>query len=80
MLNESHDLHHEFPEYRDQIHQLKVGNLHFSRLFDEYHNLDKEVRRVETGVEPASDAYLEDLKKRRLLLKDQLLQMIRQAA
>ncbi len=78
MLTEKHDLIHEFPEYRDRIHDLKVGNNHFARLFDEYHDLDHEIHRIETGVENTSDDYLEERKKRRLFLKDELYRMIRE--
>ena len=76
MLGEKHDLRHEFPEYEDRIHDLKMENAHFSKLFDDYHDLDQEVRRIETGVENTSDFYLEDLKKKRLHLKDTLYGML----
>ena len=78
MLTDNHDLLHEFPEYRDTIHQLKLGNAHFSRLFDEYHEIDHEVHRIETGVENTSDEYLEERKKMRLYLKDELYRLIRE--
>ncbi len=77
MLNEKHDLVHEFPEYRDVIHKLKTGNPHFARLFDEYHELDHEIHRIETDIETTSDDYLEEKKKQRLNLKDELFQMIK---
>lgn len=77
MLNEKHDLIHELPEYRDIIHTLKTSNNHFSRLFDEYHKIDHEVHRIETGVETTSDEYLEEKKKLRLHLKDELFQIIK---
>lgn len=77
MFGEHHDLHHEFPEYKDKIHQLKSSNHHFARLFDEYHDVDREVRRMEQAVEPVSDETVEQFKKQRLLLKDQLLAMLR---
>jgi uncharacterized protein YdcH (DUF465 family) len=77
MLNEKHDLVHEFPEHRDTIRSLKMGNQHFARLFDEYHDIDHEVLRIETGIENSSDDYLEIQKKKRLYLKDQLFEMIR---
>jgi len=32
MLNEKHDLLHEFPEHRETIHKLKMGNPYFSRM------------------------------------------------
>lgn len=74
---EQHDLHHEFPEYRDQIHALKVSNGHFARLFDEYHDVNRHVVRVEVNAELATDFALEDLKKRRLRLKDELYEMLK---
>jgi uncharacterized protein YdcH (DUF465 family) len=37
MSVEHHDLIHEFPELKDRIHDLKVGDPHFRKLFDEYH-------------------------------------------
>ena len=77
MLNEKHDLVHELPEYRDAIHELKMNNQHFSRLFEEYHEIDHEVHRIETGVTTTSDDYLHERKKIRLQLKDELFQMIR---
>ena len=79
MLTEKHDLIHEFPEHRDRIHDLKIGNNHFARLFEEYHDLDHEIHRIETGVENTSDDYLEERKKRRLYLKDELYRMIRES-
>ena len=79
MLNEKHDLLHELPEHRDTIHDLKMSNQHFSRLFDEYHDVDHEVHRIETGVETTSDEYLDHRKRQRLQLKDKLFQMIQSA-
>lgn len=79
MLTEKHDLVHELPEHREAIHHLKMTNQHFARLFDEYHEVDHEVHRIETGVENTSDDYLEQRKKIRLHLKDQLYQMIQQS-
>lgn len=77
MSVEKHDLLHELPEYREQIHTLKTGNAHFARLFEEYHDVDREVRRIETGVAASSDEYLEGRKKQRLKLKDELYAMLR---
>ena len=79
MLNEKHDLVHELPEHRETIHQLKMNNNHFARLFDEYHETDHEIHRIVTGVENTSDEYLEGKKKQRLHLKDELFQMIQKA-
>ena len=80
MSVEPHDLHHEFPEFHDEIHTLKESDAHFRRLFDEYHEVNKEVQRIESGVENTSDAYAEDRKKARLALKDQLFDMLKKQA
>ena len=79
MQNESHDLVHEFPEYREKVHELKEGNNHFRALFDEYHTVNKEVHRIEQGVETPSDEYTEDCKKKRLKLKDELFEILKAA-
>jgi uncharacterized protein YdcH (DUF465 family) len=75
-MSEHHPLVEEFPEYRDRIHQLKLENAHFRKLMDEYHEVDKEVYRMEENIEPASDAAMEDMKKRRLALKDEIFAML----
>lgn len=79
MLGEKHDLIHEFPEHKDKIHELKTSDNHFARLFDEYHEVEHEVRRIEEGVENTSDEYLEERKKVRLSLKDELLAIIKKS-
>ena len=76
MFAEHHDLLHEFPEHKDKIHELKMQNAHFAKLFDEYHDVDRELRRVQQEIETPSDQFVEDLKKKRLLLKDELFSMI----
>ena len=76
MLGESHDLIEEFPEYRDRILELKENNDRFSALFDEYHRINHQVIRIEQGLETPSDFYTEDLKKKRLLRKDQLYRIL----
>lgn len=76
MTIEKHNLADELPEFRDKIHQLKITDHHFARLFEQYHALDHEVLRIEQGVEVSSDDYLEDKKKQRLHLKDQLFQAL----
>jgi uncharacterized protein YdcH (DUF465 family) len=67
-----HDLHHEFPEHAEAIHALKIGNKHFARLFDEYHVLTSQVETLEARDSPVADVALEDMKKLRLKLKDEL--------
>ena len=76
MAVEHHDLIHEFPELKDRIHELKMSNAHFHKLFEEYHELTNEIENMENEVSPASTQAEEDAKVRRLHLKDELYRML----
>lgn len=80
MTVEKHDLLHEFPEHRERIHVLKLQDAHFARLFAEYHDVDHELRRIGQELETPSDAVVEQLKQRRVHLKDQLYGLLQQPA
>ena len=69
---QKHDLVHEFPQYKEKIHELKVSDLHFRKLFDDYHELDHEIHRYESGAEATTDEHLNELKSKRMHLKDEL--------
>lgn len=79
MFGEHHHLLQEFPEYKDKIHELKLGNPVFAELVDKYNAVDDEIYRIEEQIETPSDEYTEALKKQRLSLKDQLFQLLQQA-
>src|SRR3954453_20109915 len=68
--NPPHDLAEEFPDQRERISALKASNGHFARLAEEYHAVNRHVHRIETRVEPASEDVEEELKRRRVRLKD----------
>jgi len=76
MSTKSHHLADELPEYKDAIHDLKVSDNHFANLLDADHDCVKQILRIEDEVEAASDFFLEDLKKRRLDMKDQMVGML----
>ncbi len=76
MTHTPHELAEEFPDDHDTIHKLKMANGHFSKLADDYHEINREVHRIEAEITPASDLALEELKKKRLALKDQINAMI----
>lgn len=78
MFGEHHDLVHELPEYKDKIHEMKTSNAHFAKLFEEYDEVDHEIRRIEQEIETPSDEYTEELKKKRLHLKDELFAMLKE--
>ena len=72
MLGESHDLVHEFPEMQGKIAHLRGNNPDFADLMSSYDDLDAEIRTLEERGQPIGDVALEDMKKRRVVLKDQL--------
>ena len=63
-------------EYRDEIHDLKMSNAHFAKIFEKHNELDKQVEDAEAGRTLLTDVELEVLKKEKLLLKDEAYQMI----
>ncbi len=79
MLGEHHGLVKEFPEYKNKIHELKTSDSEFAKLFEKYEEIDKEIYRIEMQIENTSDEYVENLKIRRVQLKDQLYAMLQQA-
>jgi len=72
MSHVHHELHEEFPEDGEVLHALKLGDAHFQKLSDKYHDVNREIHRIEANVEAASDFRLEDLKKERLHLLDEI--------
>jgi len=77
MFGEMHDLHHEFPEYNEKIHDLKIKGGHFRKLFDEYDELAHEMVRIQQQIETPSDEVVETLKVKRLRLKDELYSLLK---
>jgi uncharacterized protein YdcH (DUF465 family) len=63
-------------EYRDEIHELKIQNAHFAKIFEKHNELDQKVEDAEAGRIPMTDFELENLKKEKLLLKDEAYKMI----
>lgn len=72
MSHTPHELAEEFPEHVDRIHDLRQSDAHFAKMFEAYHVTNRAVHRAETNVEPTSDDHLIDLRKERVMLKDQI--------
>ncbi|MEO1221339.1 MAG: YdcH family protein [Pseudomonadota bacterium] len=68
-----------FRRDRELITQLKQEDRHFARLADEYHEVNREVHRIECETEAASDERTETLKKQRLALLDQITTIVTNA-
>jgi uncharacterized protein YdcH (DUF465 family) len=69
-----------FPEYRDLITQLKSHDAHFTRLFDKHNSLDQEIKNKEDHIEPGTHIEIEQLKKEKLALKDELYVILKKAS
>ncbi len=76
MANTPHELAEEFPEMTDRIRELRTSDGHFARLVDEYHDVNRQIHRIETRVEPTSEDVEEELKRQRVRLKDEIAQML----
>ena len=72
MLGESHDLVSEFPEFQQRIEVLRVSDNDFAKLMNTYNQLDARIRRIEEFGQRVTDETIENLKRQRLKLKDQL--------
>ena len=77
MSHTPHELTEEFPEAADKIHELKTTNAHFAKLADDYHELNRQIHRIETDIEPASDEHQTELRKKRMALKDEIYAMLK---
>ena len=76
MGNTPHELTEDFPDRADRIRALKASDNHFARLVEEYHEVNRQIHRIETRVEPASEDVEEEFKRRRVRLKDEIAQML----
>jgi len=78
MSHTPHELAEEFPDKIDIMHTLKQSDARFSKLADEYHEVNRIVHRAETNVEPMDEMAEVDLRKKRAVLKDQIWSILSQ--
>ncbi len=72
MSHTPHELAEEFPAEALKISALKETDAHFARLVEEYHEVNRQVHRAESRVEPISEEAEEVLRKQRAALKDRV--------
>ncbi|MCF2871930.1 DUF465 domain-containing protein [Octadecabacter sp. G9-8] len=72
MSHTPHELAEEFPEHLDAMSALRTTDAHFAKLADQYHDVNRAIHRAETDVEPTDDAHLQQMRKERIGLKDQI--------
>lgn len=76
MSNVPHELAEEFPDQIEKMHTLKMENAHYAKLADEYHEINRDIHRAETGIEPTSEVHETEMRKKRMALKDQIAAML----
>ncbi len=69
-------LHEAFPEHAEKIKFLQEKDPDFKRRVDEFHRLSRAAHRAEIGEEPVEEVAVIELRKRRDLLKDELMRLI----
>ncbi|MCO6185929.1 YdcH family protein [Rhizobium sp. L1K21] len=76
MANTPHELAEEFPEFVNKLRHMREVDGHFYRISNEYHEINRAIHRAETDIEPADDFHVEDMRKKRMLLKDEIYGML----
>ncbi|ARB29331.1 DUF465 domain-containing protein [Pseudomonas tolaasii] len=65
-----HDLYQDLGLSKEVVHERRAGDKRLDSLLTQYDDADKEVLRAESTS--ASDEDVENLKKKRLLIKDEI--------
>lgn len=68
-----------FPEYRELIAKLRQEDAHFARLFDEHNKLDDKITGLVNSPVTSGLDEIEELKKEKLLLKEKIYALLKQA-
>ncbi|MDT8328357.1 MAG: DUF465 domain-containing protein [Roseovarius sp.] len=76
MSHTPHELYEEFPDLAEKISALKQANVHFGKLADEYHKVNRAVHRAETLVEPVEELTEVEMRKKRAALKDEIYRLL----
>lgn len=77
MSHTPHELREDFPEFGDRIQSLKETDQHFRNMADAYHSLNREIHRIEIGEEHVSQFVEEDMRKKRMRLKDEIYALLK---
>ncbi|MFT6063865.1 MAG: hypothetical protein ACJAVR_003942 [Paracoccaceae bacterium] len=72
MSHTPHELSEQLPEFAAAIAMRKLSDAHFAKLADKHHEMNREIHRGETDVQPMDDMHLVELRKKRLALLDEI--------
>ncbi|MEZ2781838.1 YdcH family protein [Comamonas jiangduensis] len=68
-----------FTQYQEQIEQLRATDKNFSRLCEKHSALDAEVEALVQRKSPSLQVQIENLKKQKLAVKEEIYHMLQQA-
>ena len=68
-----------FPEYQDLFRQLATSDAYFYNLVAKHIELDNRIQKMESGFVPVTSAEIETLKKKKLMIKDEIYRFLRRA-
>lgn len=71
-----HDIEIEFADLKDKIQALRTTHNSFARLYDGYGEVNRAIRKVEMGGAVMTEGDLDELKKQRVKLKDDIVRML----
>jgi len=77
MYIQPHDVEHEFPEFKEVLLEMKSQDSRLADLVEEYERLNADIVDIEENDKLFQDFEFEEMKKRRLLLKDQIYSILR---
>ncbi|MDB5893233.1 MAG: GTP-binding protein [Rhodoferax sp.] len=72
----NHDLAHEFPHLVGKMRSLKLSSSRFLHLFNDYDTVNNNITKIEQDGSAIADDALENMKKQRLKIKDDIYQML----
>lgn len=72
----NHDLAHEFPQMIGKMRSLKLSSSRFLHLFNAYDEVNQAITKIEQEGSVIADETLENMKKKRLKVKDDIYQML----
>ncbi|GKY88351.1 YdcH family protein [Sinisalibacter aestuarii] len=71
-----HELADEFPEHVEKMEALKASDKAFAKLYNDYHEINRQVIEAETLERPTDHFHEEELKKQRATLKDEIYRIL----
>lgn len=76
MSHTPHDLVEEFPWDSEKLRALTQSDAHFKQLADRYHEINSAIHRAETNLEPTDQLHESEMRKERLVLKDEIARIL----